>query len=107
MIHLRHDPPLTDKCELYFLNNFIDHIPMTVQCDPLTLYFQPRKASLSISSASDLRPLSKRLATAWSVFQGAHVAHTASYWESGVDLAVRKARPYRRGHTFFRGWNNA
>ncbi|MDO9542219.1 MAG: hypothetical protein Q7J98_07850 [Kiritimatiellia bacterium] len=108
MIHLRHDPPLTNKCELYFLNNFIDpHMPITLKNHDTDLYFQPRKCSLSITSTVDIRPVAKQLGVAWSVFQGAHVTHTASYWNSTLDLAVRKHRTYSRVNHLFRGWNNA
>ncbi|MGA2139232.1 MAG: hypothetical protein ABSH14_10260 [Verrucomicrobiia bacterium] len=107
MVHLRHEPPLTDKCELYFLNNFFNFMPMTLKHNTTDLSFLPRKQSLSIISPADIRPASKRLGLAWSVFQGAHVTHTASYWDSTVDLAIRKPRAYNRGHDLFRGWDNA
>jgi len=108
MIYFRHEPPLTNQCELYYLNNFIDHpMPMSVKHGDTSYTFQARKRSLSISSNVDIRPFAKRLGVAWAIYQGAHLMLAASYWDSTVALSVRQPRPYRRGQHFFRGWNNA
>jgi hypothetical protein len=107
-IEFRHDPPMTDRSELYYLNNFIDGIPMDFTSQGLDLLFQPRKQrSLSITANTDLRPYAERLATCWSILQGAEVNHTASFVGHTLQLSVRRPRPYNRGHSLFRGLQNA
>lgn len=107
-IKFRHEPPMPGRSELYFLNNFIDQPPITITSHGLNLVFHPRKQrSLSISSTNDLRPYANRLATSWSILQGAEVSHTASFTGSDFELSVRRPRSYNRGHSLYRGNHSA
>jgi len=107
LIQFIHVPALESVSELYFLNNFIRGIPVTVAINNCSISFLPRETSLSVTCESDLRPLLPRIRAAWSVLQGAFPSHAASYnQDGGVDLAVRRPRPYYEGNSLFRGWQN-
>jgi hypothetical protein len=107
LIHFHHTPPLESLSELYFLNNFISGIPATISVSGADVHFLPRKTSLSVTGPCDLRQILPRIKAAWSVLQGAYLSHAASYNDDGgVDLAVRRPRPYYKGNSLFRGWEN-
>jgi hypothetical protein len=107
VIHFVHTPLLEELSELYFLNNFTRGIPGSVVIDTVEIGFHPRNSSLSITASDDLRPWLAPIRAAWSVFQGAHLTHVASYNQDGsIDLVVQQPRAYNKGSSLFRGWQN-
>lgn len=107
LIQFVHNPALRSISELYFLNNFVKLIPLSVEVNGDILEFFPRNSSLSVTSENDLRPILPRISEAWSVIQGAYVFHCASYNENGdIDLSVRRPRAYYKGNSLYRGWED-
>lgn len=107
LIHFHHTPPLDSLSELYFLNNFTKGMPAAISINGADVQFLQRETSLSVTAASDLRPVLDRIKAAWSVLQGAYLSHAASYnADGGIDLAVRRPRSYYKGNSLFRGWQN-
>lgn len=106
LIHFLHTPSLDSLSELYFLNNFIQGPPTTISVDGNDLRFLPQETSLSVTSPNDLRRILPRIKAAWSVLQGANLAHAASYNDDGgIDLAVRRPRAYYKGNSLHLGWD--